>query len=93
MYFLGGGAWHLTLARTGSPWRFTSTKAGKCSRSARSPASFPSLVVGRVCQIHVITTVHELLSGEWIYRMRNRWQQKDQSRYVLMHFALKSHDS
>lgn len=113
--FPGGSARHLTVARTCSPWRFTSTKTGsmpaqqltrssachwrprqrtgKYSRFATLSASFPTLVVRPVCRIHIFTTLDEVLSDEWIYRIRNRSRQKEQFRNTRIYCAPKSLDS
>ncbi|MHA7177913.1 putative transposase, partial [Arthrobacter sp. Sr24] len=48
---------------------------------------------GGTRQIHILTTDHDLPSGEAVYRMGNRWRQENQFRYARMHFALDSHDS
>ncbi|WP_427016418.1 putative transposase [Pseudarthrobacter sp. P1] len=48
---------------------------------------------GGTRQIHILTTDHDLPSGEVVYLMGNRWRQENQFRYARIHFELDSHDS
>lgn len=44
-------------------------------------------------QIHILTTLDSMSTGELIYRMGARWRQENYFRYGREHFALDAHDS
>lgn len=49
----------------------TTARTGRYSRFATLSTSFPTLVVGTICRLHVFTTLDEVLSDDWIYRVRS----------------------